>query len=328
MTLIRTCARASTWFTVAAGCAALTAWIGTRPTTEVVTVERSGDLMVDYRATGEPDAGRDVTFGDTVFLADTESVDVHVTWTGDTSGDVDLVVHRDVTSSAGWHRSLAPPGRHRLTADDRTVVVELDLAAADRLATDLERRTRTSGSRTVTVVAELRRGDLAVGHVRLGFDLTATAALPAPVEGGAGPATTAEPRAQVRVEHADGEVHRPAPLVLGPLTTDHSTTRTALAVATVGTAAAAAVTAVRERRRRRRSPADDAHVRHGHQMVWVSSVSSGATTTIDVTDVDTLVRVARELDLPVTAERSDGSVIHRVFDGATVYRFVAPTSRP
>lgn len=313
--------RASSWLVASVTFLALAGWTWSRPTDAELSTDQNGELLFTVLRHGGH--GRDVAFdpGDAVFLATEHSVDVSMEWVGATGRATNLSAWSEVVSSSGWRHRLDEPREWRLP-HGRDPTVTLDFADALRVADEIDDTTGTSGALTAVVVAELRDGERAVGHGRLTFDLSTTHASPAVpfVEGGQGPARVDAAIERVPIPSGRATTTTISRLSMGPVSVERRSARLALtSTAGVITTLAVAIALV-EWRARRRSHADDVIVRYGRSVIWVGSITTSSSTLVDVEGVDTLMRVGRDLDLPVTAERRHDAVLLRVIDGETVYR--------
>lgn len=308
--------------------AALTAWMWSTPVDRVVASPDRGQFTITYSNLAAADVahGPDgIAFGEPVFLSLAHHVEITAVWAGATTDDARLELSMTVSSSAGWSRRFGDVRSVAVAGGERSISAPLDLGEAWRLARELDVLTGTSGSVQVTATAELRDAVAVLAHATLALDLTATTAQPAspPVSGGPGPAGGGAPADRVAIDIAERLTREPRQLTLGPFALERSTARPALTATTAVAASCAAVVGGVSRRRRRCSPALDARVRHGRSMVRAVAVTGSPMCTVDVTDIDELARVARDLALPLVAVPVGDVVVHQVIDGNTVYRFLA-----
>ncbi|MCW2699250.1 MAG: signal peptidase [Blastococcus sp.] len=322
--------------TLASGAAALVALLGTGvllglPSTQTGTRTLHVTQQGQFSYTGTAMAGTTyptglIETGDTVWtqLSRPLTVSFANTVSGPSLTDLRGLMRLDVsvTAADGWSSVLASGPQATLVDGAATSTVVVDAAAAAALLSRHYAEIGTGGGpATVTVTPVTATLGNVAGHpfsaeAPAPFTFTLdTAALRPSGE----PATALAPRTQteVQVEEVVPRSFRALDLSV-PIDTARAVAAGILAIAVIVCAAAAWIARIG-----RGDPAERFLVRHADRIVPVAGFTSGATV-IDVSDAESLHRVAERFDTVVLHHAGADEDVFAVRDVDATYRFVVP----
>jgi hypothetical protein len=322
------------WAVLAVVAVVLTVMVWREPTTRTHTLQRpiTVGLEFDYSAQTTPGdpihAGRDLRFGDPVFLAlvDAVEVTVRVPEPAPGVGIATLDVETRLESAAGWSRSMSDPIRVELGRSAAEVPIRIDFAGALRIAERIETATGVAGTLGVVVLATVTLQPGGAATARLEFDLNHKRAHvlgPGPGDG-----DSAASGQRLLTWNVPEQVQRSAELALGPISLTVVTARSVASIAALAAVAVALASAAAALRARRRGEGPWLVARHAGHLVDVGDGFVVPDDVIDLASFDGLVSVGSgaQQRVMVDARDTDVGVDFYVIDGANIYRYRAGAS--